>query len=131
MNFDDFVNVIYGKDVFDDENSHYVKEHIFPYLLPLVTLVNNEKEKHKYFNVFYDYNEKERPLISVHDKKSYENIEQVDIFSTDKLKASSTELLEIQQEVLKKYVNINPILVLSEYLIEEYNKKNEDKKTSE
>ncbi|KJP89887.1 hypothetical protein AK88_00343 [Plasmodium fragile] len=57
--------------------------------------------------------------------------EQVDIFSTDKLKASSTELLEIQQEVLKKYVNINPILVLSEYLIEEYNKKNEDKKTSE
>ncbi|KJP89888.1 hypothetical protein AK88_00344 [Plasmodium fragile] len=69
MNFDDFVNVIYGKDVFDDENSHYVKENIFPYLLPLVTLVNNEKEKHKYFNVFYDYNEKDRPLNSLHDKK--------------------------------------------------------------
>ncbi|CAG9473435.1 conserved Plasmodium protein, unknown function [Plasmodium vivax] len=131
MNFDDFVNVIYGKDVFNDENSHYVRESIFPYLLPLVTLVNNEKEKHKYFNVFYDYNEKERPLMSVHDKKSDDNIEQVDIFSTDKLKASSAELLEIQQEVLKKYVNINPILALSEYLIEEYNKKNEDKKTSE
>lgn len=37
MNFDDFVNTLYGKDVFDDENSKYIRETIFPYLLPVST----------------------------------------------------------------------------------------------
>ncbi|SCP05479.1 conserved Plasmodium protein, unknown function [Plasmodium ovale] len=130
MNFDDFVNTLYGKDVFDDENSKYIRETIFPYLLPLARLVNNEKEKHKYFNIFHECNERDL-RANLHGEKRDANIEQVDIFSTDKLTADSSELFEIQQEVLKIYVDINPILLLSEYLVEEYNRKHKRDKVHE
>ncbi|KAI4836493.1 hypothetical protein MKS88_004290 [Plasmodium brasilianum] len=130
MNFDNFVNILYGKDVFDDENSKYIRDTIFPYLLPLVRLVNNQKEKHKYFNIFYDNNEKEL-LTNLHGERGDTDVEQTDIFTTDKLKVGSTELLEIQQEVLKKYVNVNPILLLSEYIVEEYRNKNKNNKITE
>lgn len=35
MNFDDFVNTLYEKNVFDDENSEYIKNTIFPFLVPV------------------------------------------------------------------------------------------------
>lgn len=44
MNFDNFVNNLYGKDVFDDENSKYIKDTIFPCLLP----VSINKKLYKY-----------------------------------------------------------------------------------
>ncbi|KEG04868.1 hypothetical protein YYE_00443 [Plasmodium vinckei vinckei] len=134
MNFDNFVNNLYGKDVFDDENSKYIKDTIFPCLLPalnkLVILVNNEKEKHKYFNVCDYDNEKDR-ITNLCDERNTCNMEQIDIFTTNKLKANSTELFEIQQEVLKKNIDINPILLLREYLIEECNERNKIKETPE
>ncbi|CXI99605.1 conserved Plasmodium protein, unknown function [Plasmodium berghei] len=130
MNFDNFVNNLYGKDVFDDENSKYIKDTIFPCLLPLVILVNNEKEKHTYFNVCDYGNEKDR-ITNLYDERNTCNMEQIDIFATNKLKANSTELFEIQQEVLKKYIDINPILLLREYLIEEYNERSKTKETPE
>ncbi|CDU20098.1 conserved Plasmodium protein, unknown function [Plasmodium yoelii] len=130
MNFDNFVNNLYGKDVFDDENSKYIKDTIFPCLLPLVILVNNEKEKHKYFNICEYGNEKDR-ITNLCDERNTCNMEQIDIFATNKLKANSTELFEIQQEVLKKYIDINPILLLREYLIEEYNERSKTKETPE
>ncbi|ETW16876.1 hypothetical protein PFAG_04537 [Plasmodium falciparum Santa Lucia] len=51
-------------------------------------------------------------------------LEQVDIFSTDKFNTNPTELFDIQKEVIKRYIKINPILLLSEYLMEEYKSKN-------
>ncbi|CAC9698908.1 conserved Plasmodium protein, unknown function [Plasmodium sp. DRC-Itaito] len=123
MNFDDFVNTLYEKNVFDDENSEYIKNTIFPFLVPLIKLVNDEKEKHKYFNLIYNKNEKEL-LSNMLEEKKETNIEQVDIFSTDKFKTNPTELFDIQKEVIKRYIKINPILLLSEYLMEEYKSKN-------
>ncbi|GAW82283.1 conserved Plasmodium protein, unknown function [Plasmodium gonderi] len=70
MNFDDFVNIVYGKNVFEDENSHYIREHIFPYLLPLLALINNEKEKHKNSDVFYGCEEKEPQLTILYGEKT-------------------------------------------------------------
>ncbi|SOV81224.1 conserved Plasmodium protein, unknown function [Plasmodium sp. gorilla clade G3] len=123
MNFDDFVKTLYEKNVFDDENSEYIKNTIFPFLIPLIKLVNDEKEKHKYFNLIYNKNEKELLSNTLEEKKET-NIEQVDIFSTDKFKTNPTELFDIQKEVIKRYIKINPILLLSEYIMEEYKSKN-------
>ncbi|VWU48187.1 conserved protein, unknown function [Hepatocystis sp. ex Piliocolobus tephrosceles] len=130
MNFDDFVHFLYGEDVFDDENSKYIRDDVLPYLLPalekLVRLIHNEKEKHKYFNILHD-NDKKDPVSYIHGEKSDKNIEQIDIFTTDKLNTNTTQLIDIQQEVMKKYVDINPIMLLGEYLVEEYNNRKNEK----
>ncbi|CRH01117.1 conserved Plasmodium protein, unknown function [Plasmodium relictum] len=124
MNFDDFVHILYGKNIFDDENTKYIRDSIFPFLIPLVRLVNSEKEKHKYFKIVY--NSDRKTPTNICSEKNDANIEQVNIFDTDKLRENPTELLEIQQEVLRKYIKINPILLLSQYLTEECRKTNED-----
>ncbi|CRG95004.1 conserved Plasmodium protein, unknown function [Plasmodium gallinaceum] len=122
MNFDDFVHIIYGKNVFhDDENIEYIRDFIFPFLIPLVRSVNQEKEKHKYFKIVYDCGDKKK-INNLCCEKNDTNIDHVNIFDTDKLEEKPTVLFEIQQEILTKYVKTNPILLLSQYLEEECRK---------